>query len=475
MNKLVNVLAALAALSIVGLPPMLGIVTEAQLRARVAEITRSGVLTADVRSFERGWFRGRAKVDLALAPEYARRLGAANAAVGVAELGPLIGRTAPLDVELAFGPVAFLDGVHFGLSRMIARPDRSVAAVARLEQTLGVPYLFEFRGRTGYFGALRFDADVPQVDLAANEARVRFSGARVAGTLAGNHLAASARVGGFEFSTPTGEFTVENAILEIDNEIRSPYVLPGNAGFSIQRVSIVDAQRGAGAAPALEVAGLRVDTVVTETDDLLDVHATFALASGLVEGTAIADAQIGIALRKIDAAALESYAAAVRAVGPSATADPGAVLRDLEPAMTRALAAGPSVTFDPVRLTYEGEPFTARVTIAANAAAVAAGGALDFEDPAALLALLDGTAEVELSKELTQRVARVVMQTQLARDPTMSPEQQRLFAEVQSGLVLVTLVSQGLLSDAGNAYRTELRVTGGTLTVNGAALPFSVP
>jgi uncharacterized protein YdgA (DUF945 family) len=475
MNKLANVLAALAVVLIVGLPPVLGIVTEAQLRARAAEISQSGVLTADVRSFERGWFRGRAKLDLALAPEYARRLGAANAAVGVAELGPLIGRTAPLDVELAFGPVAFLDGVHFGLSRMIARLDQGVAQVANLERALDVRYLFEFRGRTGFLGALHFDADVPPVDVAADTASVRFSGAVLAGALAGSHLVATGRVTAFELSSRTGSFTVENAILEIDNEIRSRYVLPGSAGFSIQRVSIVDAQREAGANTALEVAGLRLSSVVEESNGLLDAQATLVLASALVEGTAIADARAGIALRNIDAAALETYAASARTLGPSATADPGAGLRDLRPAIERALGAGPSVTLDPVSFSYEGEPFTARVEIMTNPAALPAGATLDFENPGTLLTLLDGAAEVDVSKELTQRLARVVMQAQLARDPTMSPEQRRLFAEVQSGLILVTLVSQGFLTDAGRSYRTELRVTDGAVTVNGAALPFSVP
>jgi hypothetical protein len=36
-------------------------------------------------------------------------------------------------------------------------------------------------------------------------------------------------------------------------------------------------------------------------------------------------------------------------------------------------------------------------------------------------------------------------------------------------------VSQGILEDAGETYRAELRLTDGVLTLNGAALPFGLP
>jgi hypothetical protein len=472
MNKAAYVAAAAAAVLIVGLPPVLGWVTETQVRARTAEISQSGVWTAEVRSFERGWFRGRAKIDLALSPDYASRLGAANAAGGAPELGSLIGRTAPVDVEFAFGPVAVLDGVHFGLSKMVARLDRDVAAVTRLEQSLNVPHLFEFRGRAGFLGTLAFDADMPPIEVAVDSTRVQFSGALLAGTLAGKRLVANTRVDRFELSSPTGVFTVENAAATVDNELRSRYVTPGNAGFSIRSVAIVDAQRGASA--VFEAAGLRVDTVVAvdETNNLLDVQATYALDSALVDGARIADARVGLALRRVDAAALEAYAASLGALGLNATAGPGTAMRTLRPAFERALAAGPSVTLDPARFTYDGEKITARLEIVTNAAALPAAGAIDFEDPAALLALFGCSAEIELSKKLAQELARLAMQMQFGNDPTLSPEQQRLFAEAQSGLILVTLVAQGFLDDAGDAYRAELRVVNGAITLNGSALPF---
>jgi len=60
-------------------------------------------------------------------------------------------------------------------------------------------------------------------------------------------------------------------------------------------------------------------------------------------------------------------------------------------------------------------------------------------------------------------------------DDTMPPEQRRLLADAQAGLMLVTLTSQGILIDAGDTYRAELRLADGALTLNGGPLPFDLP
>jgi hypothetical protein len=472
MNKLANATVAVVVLGVLGLPPALGLLTESQVRARAAAISAGGVWAVDVRSFERGWFHGRAKIDLALSPAYAQQLGAADAGEMLG-LGALVGRTAPLDVELAYGPVAIFDGVHFGVSRMIARLDPEVDAVAQLEQSLNVPHLFEFRGTAGFTGNLAFDADVPPIDLPAAPARMLFSGALIAGTLAGNRLVANVDIDRFEFSSPTGVFTVAGIVAKIDNEIRSRYVLPGNAGFSIQSIAIVDAQRGA--TPVFEAAGLRVDSATTldATQTLLDVQATFALDSALIDGAKISDAYVGVALRKLDTQALDDYATASRSLDAAGGGTSAA--RNLQPTIVRAVAAAPSVALDPVRFTFGGEPFTGRMEIATNTAALPAAGALDLADPATLLKLFDASADLQVSKKLAQQLAALVMQVQYANDPAMPPGQQRLFAEAQSGLMLVALVGQGMLVATDDAYRAELRVTNGAVTLNGAALPFSVP
>jgi uncharacterized protein YdgA (DUF945 family) len=91
------------------------------------------------------------------------------------------------------------------------------------------------------------------------------------------------------------------------------------------------------------------------------------------------------------------------------------------------------------------------------------------------MALLDSRAELDVSKVLAQRLATLAMRMQMAGDPSIPPQQAEYMAEAQAGLILVTLVAQGVLTDTGDAYRAELRFADGALALNGRPLPFGLP
>jgi len=81
---------------------------------------------------------------------------------------------------------------------------------------------------------------------------------------------------------------------------------------------------------------------------------------------------------------------------------------------------------------------------------------------------------VDVSKKLARQIAALATELRYGNDSVASPQEQML-AEAQAGLILVTLVSQGILVDAGETYRAELRLMDGMLTLNGEALPFGLP
>jgi uncharacterized protein YdgA (DUF945 family) len=466
MRTLKTAAGILVALIFVGLPPLLGFMAEARLRARLAQIQQSGVYSAELRAYERSWFRGRAKIELGLSPAYREQLRRGRAA----DL-PLLDETLPLDVELAYGPVAMLDGVHFGLSQIVAGPDPASPKIAALEQRLGVPQLFEFRGRTSFLGATAFDADVSPVDLVVGELRVQFSGAAIAGTQARKHVKAAIDAAQFEFSSPTGAFRVQDVHADVDNDLVSAYLMPGNVNVSVASVAIVDAARGA--MPVLDVANARFasDIELDTATGLLDVAATYSVEKAFVDGTEIGDARVGVAMRDLDAAAAEAYLEARAAHG----GDAAAALDALRPSLERALARGPSLALDPVTFAVDGEKLTARAEVTTNVAALPPAGALDLADTGALLAIFGLSADVDVSQALAQRVAALAMRMEYANDPTIPSEQARLLTEAQSGLVLVALVSQGILRATDDGYRAEVRVAGGDVTLNGAPLPFALP
>ena len=154
MKKVAIYSVAAVALLLLALPPVLGMLTESQVRARVAALEASGVLKVSLRSYERGWFRSRARLSLALAPQTIARLDELGAALGLPPVSADLDRRAPIALQIAHGPLAVLDGVYFGWSKIVARPDAGARNVAALERSLGLPYLFEFRGRTSFAGGV---------------------------------------------------------------------------------------------------------------------------------------------------------------------------------------------------------------------------------------------------------------------------------------------------------------------------------
>ena len=468
MHKSAVVAAALLGVALLVLPRIVGSVIEANVRDRIAAIDANPNAAAALQSFDRGWFRSTARIELSLAPDNVAQLAdAAGTPLGV--LGSL-----PIVVELAHGPIAVLGGVHFGWHALIARPDVEAAGVAELTETLGVPYLFEFRGRGPYTGGLRFDADAPPFELPIDEALLTFSGATLNGTFSGVRLRADAQAGALELTSPTGTFAVRQLLASADNELRSDYVIPGETSLSIASISVAPPLQGA--KPLFEAARLTVrsNVAVDEAGELLDVEIDYNLDSVRSEENELTAGKLTVTARNVDVAALEAYSAAA-ADAAAAGADGAALTAALGPHLERALKHGPSLTLDPIRFRYGEEPFQGRVAITTNPARLPPAGTLNLENPLLLLGLVNVKADLQLSKPLAAELATLGARAQLGSDPTVPPEQLDYLAEAQSGLMLTMLVGQGVLIEDGEGYRSSLDYTDGALTLNGNALPFGLP
>ncbi|HJR69267.1 MAG TPA: DUF945 family protein [Gammaproteobacteria bacterium] len=468
MKRLATATAAAVVLAVVvlGAPGVVGSTTEARVRERVAAIDASDTASAELTSFERGWFRSTAKIELRFAPDDLQF------AFDDAETGLAAG-ILPIHVDFAHGPVAVLDGVSFGWSKLVARLDTEAPGVVELERTLGVPYVFEFRGRTGFFGGLDFDADAPPFELPIDETLVTFSGAMLDGTFADPRLTANAHVAAVAFASSTGTFAIHNLRAGVDNELRSPYVMPGEATFSIERVAIGET---GSAVPLFEAANLRVASItgLDTAGELLEMRVDYDLDSVRIEQSEVTAAKLGMAMRNLDAAALEAYGAALEDAAGTVSA-PGELLATFAPQLERALRAGPSLTIDPISFELDAEPFEGRIAVSTNTARLPSTGALNLDNPLLVLGLFDTDAEVRLSKVLAQRLAMLFSQMQLAGDGATPPEQLEYMAEAQSGLLLTMLVAQGVLVEDGDGYASALQITNGALTLNGSVLPIGLP
>jgi uncharacterized protein YdgA (DUF945 family) len=466
MNKVAIVAAALLAIVLLALPAVVGSITEARVRERVAAIDASPNADAELTSFARGWLGSTARIELTLAPDNAARLAeAAGTPLGV--FGTL-----PIVVELAHGPVALRNGVHFAWSTMVARPDTEAPGIAELTQTLGVPYLFEFRGSTPYLGGLLFDADAPPFELPIDEALLTFSGGTLAGSLTGRQLDADAQVGSLAFTSPTGTFAVRGLAATADNELRSQYVMPGETSFTVASISMASPSQNA--APMFEVSNLKMlsDVGIDAAGELLEMRVTYDVDTLRLEDNEVTAGSVGVTVRSLDVAAVEAYS--VAATEAAAAADPATLAASLGPLLERALKAGPSLTLDPIRFRYDGEPFDGRIEVTTRPDQLPPAGTLTLDNPLMMLGLVNAKADLRLSKTLAGQLATLGARLQLGSDPTIPPDQLEYMVEAQAGLMVTLLVGQGVLIEDGENYRTAVDYTDGSVTLNGSPLPFGL-
>ena len=465
MNKVAIVAAALLVIVLLALPAAVGSITEARVRERVEAIDASPSAAAEVTSFDRGWFRSTARIRLE-AENVAQLADVAGTPLGVINRLPIV-------VEFAHGPIAVLDGVSFGWYRMVARPDVDEPRVAELTQTLAVPYLFEFRGNGPYAGGLRFDADAPPFELPVEEASMLFSGGTLAGTFDGRRLRGDAQVGSLDFTSPTGTLTVRGLQASLDNELRSEYVMPGEASFSVASISVGSEVQGA--APMFETSNLKIDSDVDidAAGELIAMRLNYGVDSVRLEGNELTAGSMVVTVRNLDVAAVEAYGAAASGAA-AAGADPTTLAASLGPHLERALKAGPSLTLDPFRFRYDGEPFEGRIEVTTNPARLPPAGAVSLDNPLLLLGAVNTKADVRVSKPLADELAKLGARMQLSADPTISPDQLEYLAEAQSGLMLTMLVGQGVLIEDGDAYRAAFELADGVMTLNGNPLPFGL-
>ncbi|MEO8466115.1 MAG: DUF945 family protein [Gammaproteobacteria bacterium] len=465
MNRIVAAVVALIVVLLLAIPPALGTLTESRVRERVAAINDTGMFAAEVKSFDRGWFRSTAKIDIGLSPGYIAQVAASGAPADV--LGP----HATIAVDFAHGPVAVQKGVHFGWSTMVARLDPATAGLGEIEQQLGVPYIFEFRGHTGFGGGVAFDADVPPMDVPTGIAQFKFSGAVLDGSYAGNHLVSNTRIDSFEFASPGGTFVLHSLRAKTDNEILSLYLAPGTAELSIDSVSAIDPVQGS--TPVLQADKLKLTSTVTrgKSATLVDMQAQYGLDKLHVAENEVTGAVLGLALHNVDVEAIQHFRGTARDAALNPAPDAEAAVATATADLQRVLAAGPSLVLDPIRFAWDGEPFEGRAELSTDPTKLPPGGITDVAS-AVLSGALSSNADVKLSKPLARRLVAFVAEMQFRGDARMPPEQLKYMAEAQAGLMLAQLVGQGFVIEDGEVYRAALRYVDGALTVNDKPLPF---
>ena len=469
MKKPLVAIAAAIAIGLAIAPFAIGLMARDQLTARIAAIdSNNDWVSASVTAYERGWFSSDVQVTFTLDPANAPQLQ--DLPAGAFMLQSLVTEL-PVDIDVRHGPISIGDPSGIGFAFVEARPDSNDPDVAALTASLGVPYLFEFRGRS-WLGRFDFDADIPPFEHAAPLGTFSFSGFDIEGqgTQEGVDVA-----GAFDSLEMQGTLAA-GAIESVGFDMR---YRPDEDGIPLSsgRLSIARAVASSplmGAAPLFEIAGLSVNQNIEPSADgmTLDGIADYKLAALVTSaGTRFEDVEFSLAATHFDRQAVADYYAAVNAA-PGLTGDPDfLVARLIE--VTDALARrGFSLDADPIRFSMASGRLDAVISAAVDGGGADPSTLLDLRNIAVLLGVLTVDADIVVTEALARELALFATRQQLAATGQLTGDELDTAAEAQSGLMLAMLVGQGFIVDDGDDYIVRARLVDGELTVNGSPLPF---
>lgn len=476
MKKTAIVILVLAVTAL-ALPAVFGLFTERQVHARIDQLNDDGLIAVGLRDYDRGWFSSTARIELGTGFDRTGALASAGAATGNGPLPAIAGLLAdpvPVVVRITHGPLALTDRAHFGFSSMHATADADDARVAGLLSTLDIPYLFEFRGHSSFDGALAFEATVPAVEHAAMGGELRFSGAELSGRLHGRRLVSAGRIDTIDLDAGIARLSLQGLRASGDNEFLTRHVMLGPFQLLVEQMTVESVLLGP--QPVFDGAGLDFRSEARlHTDGTLlngEMRSAFRNMSwmGQIELT---DGAFGMGLSNLDVAAWQALLSEIE----NATTDPAlqaALFPRLEPLIVRLLGAGPSLQIQPLSVRVDDRPLSASARIDTDPAALPPAAAFSLGDVSLWVALLGINAEASASKDLVEQIAteaaRLQIRSAQADGAPISEDEIEAMAEQQASLILLVLLAQGMIEDDGESYTTDIRLTNGTLTVNGTAL-----
>lgn len=478
MKKASALVLICVAAAIGGLPPIFGIMTESQFDRRIDEINEYGVWSLETIAFERRWFGSTVTVDVGLGSGGIERLESVTSVNDLTNAAlALLDEELTVLVDVAHGPLTLRGGPRIGLASVVARPDSARPAIAALEERLGIPYLFEFRGNSGLFGGLRFDADVPPVDYGDGTGEFVFSGLRAEGRLYRDELESHYEIDSVTWSNALLVISADGISFSGDNRFLAPYQWLGSGELAIEQVLVVNATLGGEPLFTADNIAIGGEADLHGEGSLITALARYSVDSfSTGERFGFTDGQLVAEIDRLDAEAANDYFEALAQIEPSdapSVANSGSS-SVLAPALYRLLTPEPTLSVDPIRVLMDGEPFDASVYVRTHADALPNGGAADSADLSFLPDAISAVAEAAASKTFLRRIAATIVESQLAAGGpggVLAPGELEAMAEAQAETTLGMLVAQGLLEDDGESYRITLEIGNGTFRLNGVPLP----
>ncbi len=498
MNKTIAVVIVVVAVLCIGVPPVIGALTERSLRmhADALETLPGSPYTVDVVQYDGGWFGSSARLEANLTDDYLQQLFAVasadddpNAAVASLMMQSLLSQSLPLSVQIAHGPVLTDNGLRLGIAGTVIRPDPETAGMNELLESLGIPYLFEARTVTSVSGDTSFIADVPQIEIGSPLGQLQFSGIDVEGDFDLSEFAVAA-VGDMEFLRVDagfqGSLNLERFTFATDVQRYGSRLWFGDVDATLGAINIQAYGAGGPLSIVMTEAGVAFDSETDDDNQLVTLEGSYYLESltsqGLAEvgqQLALTDARLDLAIRDFSLEALAAYYEYSQLVAADPRSAPP-LIPGVQDMLYLTLSTSPEIVIGPADLVWNGDPFVANVTINIDGSNLAQRDQFNMLDIRAIVDAISVAAYTDLSEAMATEIAEQVAQNQIRSNATangaiIAEAELQVLAANQAIVTLLGLVSQGLLVSTDDGYHSELDFSGGRLFVNGNEIPLGLP
>lgn len=476
-KRLPIIVVGLLVLFLLCTPFAIGVINANALEERIAQIDENMPFDFQLEDFERGWFSSRGRLVLSLGDDFLAQFPelAGDPATGMvnpaAEM--ITAQTLPINLEIGHGPLLFAHGFGIGTASVTARlsPDTELSLLA--EQFLGMPYVFELRGRAG-LGSFTYEGEIPPGEMAMGDTSFMMSGVDFAGSNAGGKQDFEAVLASIELQDPFASAIVEAIEMKSHTLVRSPDTMPLNdAAFSIKRVTVSNPLLGG--APMFDLNDLLLTSDVVESEErgFLDSSMVVQFGNLIVQGFEIDNAALGFRLGRISSEAADRLMVISREI--QTETDPDAIIAMLAPLAEPLLAGGPEIAIEPIQLGMREGSLDGHLRIA-----VAPDSLIPemLQDPMGMMAALGSvTGELELTatKPLVQMIASMIFSQQMVGVPgpdgqPVTPNEAQLMAQGQVNQMIDMLAAQNLIIDDGDNYTALIELANGMPTANGQPL-----
>lgn len=481
MKKTATVVVALAIL-VAGLPALLGALAQSRVTSLADEASSGHFFNVSVNGYQRGWRNSRASLTLALSERYKAIFEGpfpqGSGAPGLPqEFRDLLDLELMLAADIVHGPLLTRGGVGLGIADAVVRVDPATEGLDELLAMLGTQSPGEVGARIGIGSGSRFRWAIPPVTYSDVDAVFASSGLAGEGTydMARQRLVTLTRLDSLELSGPLAAFDIEDLTLSTNGTAIATGIWSGTSELGLGRLSVT----GPGNALIATLNNLSVRSLnaVNETGDRFDVN--FAADADSVEGTMLGDTQnisdisLDVAVRNVDLAATLDYQEAIFDLAGMdvAAADPTALFARLQPVIYDFLVAEPEIESGPLSFNWNGGTLQARVILRIDNEMLPAEPMFSFMDTSLWARLISLEAELDVDRNIAERIALQVLTNQIATPDGIFAEVPTDILQAQARGTLVSLVAQGMLEETESGYRFRGSYENGLVEVNGEIVP----